>query len=125
MTGEPGVHLWAPYARTIHLRRGDQTIPMEPVAHQFSEGWWRADAIPAPGADYSFILDNTDSLPDPRSPWQPNGVHGPSRFYDHAAFRWTDQNYQPPPLSSALIYELHIGTFTPAGTFDSAIEKLD
>ena len=77
-----------------------------------------------PGTDYSFIIDG-DSLPDPRSPYQPNGVHGPSRLIDRNAFRWTDAGWQARPLSSAIIYELHLGTFTPAGTFESAIERLD
>ena len=77
------------------------------------------------GEDYTFTIDDNTDLPDPRSGWQPNGVTGPSRIVDHHAFAWTDDEYQARPLSSALIYELHIGTFTEAaGTFDSAIERL-
>jgi maltooligosyltrehalose trehalohydrolase len=88
-------------------------------------GWWIHETPLEPGTDYAFSLDGSKPLPDPRSPWQPSGVHGPSRAFDHSAFLWTDQRWQPKPLASAIIYELHIGTFTPEGTFDSTIEKLD
>ena len=64
-------------------------------------------------------------MPDPRSPWQPLGTAGPSRSYDHGAFRWTDRGWRGGPLRGAVIYELHVGTFTPEGTFDAAIERLD
>lgn len=85
-------------------------------------GWWSAEAA---GADeYAFIVDGSGPLPAPRSPWQRFGVHGPSRVVDHAAFPWTDRAFQQRPLASGLIYELHIGTFTPQGTFDSAIARL-
>ena len=89
-------------------------------------GWWRKDMPKAgAGADYSFVLDGGIPLPDPRSPWQPYGVHGASRLVDHAAFQWTDTDWRPRPLSSAIVYELHIGTFTQEGTFDAAIGKLN
>jgi maltooligosyltrehalose trehalohydrolase len=88
-------------------------------------GWWSAEVPDAgTGTDYAFVLDGGAPLPDPRSPWQPQGVHGASRRVDHAAFHWTDTSWQPPPLASAVIYELHVGTFTPAGTFDAVIERL-
>ena len=56
-----------------------------------ADGWWTAEAE---GRDYAFAVDGADPLPDPRSPWQPHGVHGPSRVVDHAAFRWTDAGWQ-------------------------------
>jgi maltooligosyltrehalose trehalohydrolase len=89
-------------------------------------GWWSAD-VPAagPGSDYAFLLDGGEPLPDPRSPWQPSGVHGPSRLVDHQTFPWQDQRWQAGPLAAAVLYELHVGTFTPAGTFDAAIARLD
>jgi maltooligosyltrehalose trehalohydrolase len=89
--------------------------------------WWRLEMEQAgPGDDYAFVLnDSSTALPDPRSAFQPFGVHGPSRIVDHNAFPWTDQGWQAPPLSSALVYELHIGTFTSEGTFESAIERLE
>jgi len=90
-------------------------------------GYWRAELDEAgPGSDYGFLVDgDTKAYPDPRSKWQPEGVHGLSRVYDPDAFDWTDAGFQAPPLASAILYELHIGTFTPQGTLDAAIEKLD
>ncbi len=91
------------------------------------QGWWRADVSAAgPGSNYGYLIDNDDTCyPDPRSRWQPNGVHGLSRIYEDSAFAWTDAVFQAPPLSSAVLYELHVGTFTPEGTLDSAIDKLN
>jgi maltooligosyltrehalose trehalohydrolase len=78
-----------------------------------------------PSDDYGFILDGEGPFPDPRSAWQPDGVEGLSRSVDHPAHVWKDGGFQAAPLSSGLIYELHTGTFTPAGTFEAVIEKLD
>jgi maltooligosyltrehalose trehalohydrolase len=116
------VRVWAPEAHSVQLRVGRDEINMQPADHL----WWRADThLACAGADYSFVVDNSDHLPDPRSPSQPFGVQGPSRFVDHSEFPWTDRGWQAPPLSSAVIYELHIGTFTSLGTFESAIGRLD
>lgn len=76
-----------------------------------------------PGQHYGFSLDGGRPLPDPRSRLQPEGVHGPSCWVDDA-FEWTDEDFQQVPLNSAVIYELHVGTFSRAGTFDGAIEHL-
>jgi maltooligosyltrehalose trehalohydrolase len=94
---------------------------MEPA----TAGWWRTEAGAPPGSDYAFVVNGGEPLPDPRSPWQPNGIHGASRTFDHAAFAWTDQRWQPAPLAAAVIYELHVGSFTPEGTFDAAVAMLD
>ncbi len=95
---------------------------MQPV----ESGWWTVDVEQAgPGTDYWFAIDGGTPVPDPRSPFQPLGINGPSRLIDHAAFHWTDDHWQAKPLSSAIVYELHIGTFTRQGTFRSAIERLD
>ena len=90
-------------------------------------GWWYARVPGAgPGTDYAFLLDDgPEPLPDPRSLWQPHGVHGPSRRYDHTAFAWSDGAWTGRALPGSVLYELHIGTFTPEGTFDAAIERLD
>ena len=90
-------------------------------------GFWSLEVNGAKaGTDYGFLIDeDTGCYPDPRSQWQPNGVHGLSRIYDQDYFAWTDAPFQAPPLTSAVVYELHIGTFTPEGTFDAAIGKLD
>jgi maltooligosyltrehalose trehalohydrolase len=79
----------------------------------------------AAGTDYGFVLDGEGPLPDPRSAWQPSGVHGLSRLVDHGAFSWTDAGWAPPPLARAVLYELHVGTFSPEGTFDGAAARLD
>ena len=116
--------VWAPRATSISVRVGEDSFPMHGPEDQ---GWWRAQVGSAgPGTDYGLLIDeDLTAYPDPRSQWQPNGVHALSRIYDQAAFRWTDQHFQPLPLASAVIYELHVGTFTPRGTLDSAIDKLD
>jgi maltooligosyltrehalose trehalohydrolase len=88
-------------------------------------GWWHADlSTELSHTDYGFSVDGGPPLPDPRSPFQPHGVHGPSRPVDHSAFVWRHAQFRQAPLASAVVYELHIGTFTPAGTFDAAAERL-
>ncbi|MBX6387698.1 MAG: malto-oligosyltrehalose trehalohydrolase [Frankia sp.] len=90
-------------------------------------GWWVAEVPDAGhGTDYAFRLDGSaDELPDPRSAWQPHGVHGRSRVVDHGRFAWTDGAWRGLPLTGSVLYELHVGTFTPEGTFDAAIGRLD
>lgn len=112
--------VWAPLAERVELQLAGRRVPMV----RGEGGWWSADVDVGAGADYAFCVDGGDPLPDPRSPWQPQGVHGPSRRVDHGAFAWTDARWQAPPLAAALIYELHVGTFTPEGTFDGVIGKL-
>jgi maltooligosyltrehalose trehalohydrolase len=116
--------VWAPKARKVAVKIGEKTHPMRGPSER---GWWSVSVEQAgPGTDYGFVLeDDPKAWPDPRSQWQPNGVHGLSRVYDQSAFVWNDDGWEPPPLSRAVIYELHVGTFTPRGTFDSAIERLD
>ncbi|MEV4482900.1 malto-oligosyltrehalose trehalohydrolase [Micromonospora coxensis] len=116
--------VWAPEAARVRLRLpGDTDHEMRPTR----QGWWRVEVPGAgPGTDYAFLLDDDDrALPDPRSAWQPEGVHGPSRLYDHSAHRWTDQGWTGRQLPGSVLYELHVGTFTPEGTFDAAIARLD
>jgi maltooligosyltrehalose trehalohydrolase len=116
--------VWAPGAQKIGVKIGDTTYPMSgPNEH----GWWMAAVEQAgPGTDYGFVLgDDPKAWPDPRSEWQPDGVHGLSRVYDRTTFAWSDRGWDATALSRAVIYELHIGTFTPQGTFDSAIERLE
>lgn len=116
--------VWAPHASKMAVKIGDALYPMnEPD----DRGWWKASIEAANnGDDYSFLLnDDPNPYPDPRGLWQPHGVHGPSRIYNHEAFVWNDSHWQGPPLSGAVIYEMHVGTFTSAGTFDAAIERLD
>ena len=75
------------------------------------------------GTRYRYRLDGDRVFPDPISRFQPEGVHGPSEVVDPVAFRWSDGEWRGMPLSEMVIYELHVGTFTPAGTFAAAIER--
>jgi maltooligosyltrehalose trehalohydrolase len=115
------IRVWAPRAQHVDLVTANGRDRLEAEG---STGWWRGPTLPA-GTDYAFSVDDREPRPDPRSPWQPNGVHGPSRTVDHDAFAWTDKSWHGRPLPGGVVYELHIGTFTPGGTFDSAIERLD
>ncbi|QGN56871.1 malto-oligosyltrehalose trehalohydrolase [Nostocoides sp. HKS02] len=78
--------------------------------------------------DYGFSVDGGEVTPDPRSPWQPEGVHGPSRWFDATRFPWRDATWAGPQLGDGLlggvVYELHVGTFTRQGTLDAALERL-
>lgn len=116
--------VWAPNANKMAVKIGESQYPM---SGPDKTGWWNASIEAADNsADYAFILnDDPTPYPDPRGLWQPNGVHGPSRLYDQTAFIWNDSRWQGPPLSGAVIYEMHVGTFTIAGTFDAAIERLN
>jgi maltooligosyltrehalose trehalohydrolase len=112
--------VWAPAAQRVAVRVDGTDHPMTRCAGD----WWQVEL--AGGTDYAFLLDDDPKpLPDPRSRWQPNGVHEPSRRYAHAEYAWADQTWTGRPLAGGLIYELHIGTFTEAGTLDAAIERLD
>lgn len=95
------------------------------VMRRGERGWWHADLSPEVSrADYAFSLDDGPAFPDPHSPFQPHGVHGLSRPVDQSAFEWRHPRWHQAPLSSAIIYECHIGTFTPESTFDAAAERL-
>jgi maltooligosyltrehalose trehalohydrolase len=88
-------------------------------------GYFEATVPVTPGTAYGYRLDGSDDLPDPASRSQPHGVHGPSVVVDPGAFAWSDAAFRAPALSELVLYELHVGTFSDAGTFDGAIERLD
>ena len=114
--------VWAPKPETVRLDVDGAAYPMT----RGRDGWWRATVDAAPDARYGYLLDDDPKvLPDPRSPRQPAGVHDRSQLWEPAPQVWTDDGWSGRSVQGAVIYELHIGTFTPAGTFDSAIEKLD
>ncbi|MBA4169736.1 MAG: malto-oligosyltrehalose trehalohydrolase [Chloroflexi bacterium] len=118
MSDRPSV--WAPLVECVELFVGGERHLMD----RDERGWWTAAIDLAPGTDYGFVLDDGSPIPGPRSPWQPDGVNGLSRTLHHEAFDWTDAGFTAPALADAVIYEMHVGTFTPDGTFDSAIDRL-
>ncbi len=88
-------------------------------------GWWEVTEVAArAGTRYGFSLDGGETRPDPRSSSQPDGVLGLSQVVDQGAYPWKDSGWSGKPLAGSVLYELHVGTFTPAGTFDAVIEKL-
>jgi maltooligosyltrehalose trehalohydrolase len=113
--GTVEVRVWAPRADAVAVRIGGADHPLEPIGHGIREA-----VVPgAVGDDYVFVLDG-EPLPDPCSRWQPEGLRGPSRVFAPA---------RPGPgpglsLGDAILYELHVGTFSPEGTFDAAIPYL-
>jgi maltooligosyltrehalose trehalohydrolase len=121
--------VWAPDAERVDLVAGDERRPMRPDGDNggpSDDGWWALDAPGlGGGTDYAFSLDGGPARPDPRSRWQPHGVHGPSRVPDARPTGLVGGGWGGFHLPSAVLYELHIGTFTPEGTFDAAVERLD
>ncbi len=118
--------VWAPRADRVRLAVGDDVVAMTAG----DDGWWTPEgAVPDPAAgpvDYGYLLDDADDpRPDPRSRRQPDGVHGRSRTHDATAFAWTDQGWTGRQLAGSVVYELHVGTFTPEGTLDAALGRLD
>ena len=120
--------VWAPAAHTLAIRlldadgrpRGDHPLD------RAEDGDWTG-TLPGVGAgdDYLVLLDGERALPDPASRWQPHGVHGPSRIVDPAAFRWTDDAWRGlRAMADHVVYELHVGTYTPEGTFDAVVPHL-
>ncbi len=116
--------VWAPKARKMSLKWHDQVLPLEGPNKR---GWWHLTVEDAGcGDEYAFLLDDDPTpYPDPRSLRQPGGVHALSRLYNHNDFEWHDQLWRGSPKTGAIIYELHIGTFSQEGTFDGAINHLD
>ena len=117
------LQVWAPAASSVGAVVDGVPVPLQAA----DGGWWRSD-VPAAvhGTDYGFLLDDDAApLADPRTPWQPHGVHGLSRVYDHDRFEWTDAGWRGVALQGSVVYELHIGTFTAERTLDAAIEHLD
>jgi maltooligosyltrehalose trehalohydrolase len=118
--------VWAPFAERVELVLGEDRRAMareESPGTGAAAGWWAIEAEDVEvGTDYAFSLDGAPPRPDPRSRWQPAGVHGPSRVPEPVRVAGGWRGFH---LPSAILYELHIGTFTEEGTFDAAIPRLD
>ena len=115
--------VWAPRASRVELVLAEGSHDMVAAG----DGWWEPAPGVAPGGDvdYGYRLDGEGPFPDPRSRRQPNGVHELSQRYDPSRYDWADGAWTGRQLPGAVIYEMHIGTFTPEGTFDAAIGRLD
>ena len=139
MTNDHRFDVWAPHAREVTVRVEGVDHPMEGLAER--PGWWtlaEGEQAASGTVRYGYLLTKvfdegtdkertsvSDVLPDPRSRRQPQGVHDLSCTFDPEEFQWSDAAWRPPLLKDSVLYELHPGTFTPEGTLDSAIEKLD
>ena len=129
--GSTRFELWAPWAERVDVVIGDEgselVVPMEcaDVTATPNRTWLAGVNGIGDGARYRFRLDGGEPLADPASRHQPDGVHGPSAVVDTSAFAWTDGGWRGVSLADTVLYELHIGTFTADGTFDSAIDQLD
>jgi malto-oligosyltrehalose trehalohydrolase len=120
-----GVHfaVWAPGLRSAHVEVDSRRLPMEPAAGGFL---YCFDPDAAAGSRYTFHFETTAvAVPDPASRFNPDGVHAASEVIDPSLFEWHDADWRGRPWSEAVIYELHVGTFTPAGTYAAAAERLD
>ncbi|WP_454561403.1 malto-oligosyltrehalose trehalohydrolase [Mycobacterium haemophilum] len=114
--------VWAPKPELVRLDVDGAVHTMR----RSDDGWWHTTVAAAPEARYGYLLDDDPAvLPDPRSARQPDGVHARSQLWSASDGAWTDSGWSGRSVEGAVIYELHVGTFTPVGTFESAIEKLD
>lgn len=133
--------VWAPHAKNVEVRildprdsfsaattvqvsnrGGDRLLPLE---KRFRGYHAAVVAEVEPGTRYVYCLDREKDRPDPASSFQPAGVHGPSQVVDPRAFRWSDSNWRGLSLDDYIIYEIHVGTFTPDGSFDAVLSHLE
>jgi maltooligosyltrehalose trehalohydrolase len=117
--GRAEFRVWAPRARELALRVGGRDRALDDAGLGVHE----ALVETLPGAAYAYVVDGAE-LPDPCSRWQPDGLRGRSRLLDAGEFQWTDDGWEPPALHDLVLYELHVGTFTPEGTFEAAATHL-
>ncbi|GAA1469594.1 malto-oligosyltrehalose trehalohydrolase [Microbacterium thalassium] len=119
------IEVWAPRADSVRLHRpGHADAGMS--RHPSRPGVWTSDITFEAGDEYGFVLgDSLAARPDPRSRRQPRGVHDLSAHVDPAAFAWTDDDWTGRPLAGGIVYEMHVGTFTPEGTLDAAADRLE
>ncbi|GAA1892936.1 malto-oligosyltrehalose trehalohydrolase [Lapillicoccus jejuensis] len=129
-TRQTEIRVWAPAAQRVDLDVAPVggVVTTTPMTHA-PGGWWVWRGEGRTPLDYAFRLDGGDPRPDPRSAWQPHGVHGPSRTFDASSYGWGDDGWRGPREGAGALggvfYELHVGTFTPEGTFDAALRRLD
>ncbi|OYW31422.1 MAG: malto-oligosyltrehalose trehalohydrolase, partial [Chthoniobacter sp. 12-60-6] len=119
--------IWAPERQQVEVRiqpsagGAARSLMLTMDADGYHEG---VDAAGVAGDRYQYVVDADGPFPDPASRYQPEGVHGASTVVDPSAYTWQDTEWKCPPLRDLVLYEIHIGTFTPEGTFSAAIGKL-
>ena len=114
--------LWAPHAQNLAVELASKSLVMRAL----DDGWFELITREAgPGARYQFTIDRRHKVPDPASRFQPSGVHGPSEVIPPEEFEWQQNNWHGCPWDQTILYELHLGTFSPEGTFAGAEGKLD
>ena len=126
---QPELTVWAPHAHGVEVETTVEGQPSQRTAmERRTEGWWGVRLPAADTVDYGFRVDGGELTPDPRSAWQPHGVHRESRWFDTSAFAWHDATWAGPRqgegVLGAVVYELHVGTFTAEGTLDAAVDRL-
>jgi maltooligosyltrehalose trehalohydrolase len=123
--GEVRFRLWAPKANTVALRM--ESSPAADLEMTGVEaGWFELTTSNAcHGTRYQFVIDDLHAVPDPASRFQPDGVHAASEVIDPCRFQWRDLSWKGRPWDEAVIYELHVGTFSPEGTYAGVASKLD
>ncbi|MBN1507553.1 MAG: malto-oligosyltrehalose trehalohydrolase [Sedimentisphaerales bacterium] len=122
--GKCRFEVWAPLSPDVALRLVGRDTRELPMARN-DQGCWHVELQDiSPGTRYGYVLRGGLLRPDPASDFQPEGVHGPSEVVDHSDFEWTDTGWEGVPLENMVIYELHVGTFTPVGTFEAILPRL-
>jgi maltooligosyltrehalose trehalohydrolase len=122
-SGATRFRLWAPKAESVELRLFPLGLSIPMTAQE--GGWFEVETDSLAGAQYRFRIDCEHDVPDPASRFQPEGVHGPSEVVDSYGFDWGDDAWRGRSWEEAVIYELHVGTFSPQGTFAAVEGKLD
>ena len=122
--GRARFRLWAPSAARVELTLSSRNKPVY-LPMQARDGWHETEAPAEAGTRYRYRIDGGLEVPDPASRFNPEDVHGPSMVADPGAFDWPDAAWRGRPWEEAVLYELHVGIFTPEGTFAAAASRLD
>ncbi|MFY9908581.1 MAG: malto-oligosyltrehalose trehalohydrolase [Candidatus Sulfotelmatobacter sp.] len=124
--GSVRFRLWAPAAHKVELSLEKANGANRVALKKLDEGWFELVTDAAkPGSLYRFRINGAQEVPDPASRFQPKDVRGPSEVVNPSAFEWRDQEWRGRPWQEAVVYELHVGTFTPSGTFQDVCDRLD
>lgn len=115
------IRLWAPALHRMALRLNGVDLPMERID---SDGWFETNTEASYGDTYSFVVSDDLAVPDPATRAQAGDVHGPSLIIDPTAYTWRNSDWKGRSLEETVIYECHVGTFTPEGTFRAAVNRL-